>query len=234
MSDKTNEKNKLETLEKRVQELEKEKADLKATLELESQEHEKVSMDLAIGLSEAFVVLQKISQGDFSLRASEDVENELLARLGTVINRTNDALAAAKAQTQNMIKELATPVIRVWDEVLVLPLIGTLDSQRAQHVMETLLERITKDGARIVILDITGVPYVDSLVASNIAQTMEAVKLVGAEGMLTGIRAQVAQTLVKMGVKITGVETKANLAEGLKEAFRRLGVKAIQEKQPGD
>lgn len=142
-------------------------------------------------------------------------------------NRELEHVNEQLARTQEHILSLSTPVIRVWDHVLVLPLIGVLDSQRSRQAMEIVLEKVIQDKARLVILDITGVPLVDSLVANHLAQTMDAVKLIGAQGILTGISAHVAQTLVKLGVNTESLVTRGNLAEGLKYALRRLNLKVV-------
>ena len=120
------------------------------------------------------------------------------------------------------IEELSTPIIKIWDQVLVLPLIGTLDTRRSQNLTEALLTDIAASQTKVSILDITGVPTVDSAVANHLLKTVAAVKLLGAECVITGIRPDVAQTIVHLGVDLTGVETLSNLSEGLKWALSRL------------
>ena len=120
--------------------------------------------------------------------------------------------------------ELSTPVIKLWEGVLALPMIGTLDSARTQVVMETLLQRIVDTGSHIAILDITGVPTVDTLVAQHLMKTVTAIRLMGAECIISGIRPQIAQTIVHLGVDLQGVTTKATLADALALAFRRSGL----------
>lgn len=120
------------------------------------------------------------------------------------------------------INEISTPVIRVWDGVVALPIIGTLDSTRTQVVMENLLQQIVSTGSSIAILDISGVPMVDSLVAQHLIKTVSATRLMGAECIISGIRAEIAQTIVHLGIDLSGVQTKATLAGALKLAFQML------------
>lgn len=124
---------------------------------------------------------------------------------------------------RNLIRRLSTPVIQVWDEIQVLPLIGVIDSTRARQMTEQLLERIVDAQARVVIMDITGVPTVDTAVADHILKTAKAAGLVGARAILVGISPQVAQTLVRLGVSLGDVETYADMRSGLEHALRSLG-----------
>lgn len=117
------------------------------------------------------------------------------------------------------ISEISTPVIRVWDGILALPIIGTLDSARTQMVMENLLQEIVATGSGLAILDISGVPAVDSLVAQHLIKTVSATRLMGAECVISGIRPEIAQTMVHLGIDLTGIVTKATLASALKYAF---------------
>ena len=126
-------------------------------------------------------------------------------------------------QQQEMM-ELSTPVVELWEGVLALPLIGTLDSSRTQVVMENLLTRIVETGAAIAILDITGVPTVDTLVAQHLLKTVAAARLMGAECIISGIRPQIAQTIVHLGVDLQGVITKATLADAFEIALSRIGL----------
>jgi rsbT co-antagonist protein RsbR len=130
-------------------------------------------------------------------------------------------------QQQEMM-ELSTPVVALWDGVLALPLIGTLDSARTQVVMENLLQRIVDTGAGIAIIDITGVPTVDTLVAQHLLKTVAAARLMGADCIISGIRPQIAQTIVHLGVELQDVLTKATLADAFGVALRRLGL-AVQK-----
>jgi rsbT co-antagonist protein RsbR len=125
---------------------------------------------------------------------------------------------------QQELLELSTPVVQLWDGVLALPLIGTLDSARTQVVMESLLQRIVETGAGIAIIDITGVPTVDTLVAQHLLKTVSAARLMGADCIISGIRPQIAQTIVHLGVALGDVTTKATLAAALAVALDRLGL----------
>jgi rsbT co-antagonist protein RsbR len=120
--------------------------------------------------------------------------------------------------------ELSTPVVTLWHGIVALPLIGTLDSERTQVVMENLLQRIVETGSTIAILDITGVPTVDTLVAQHLLKTVSAARLMGAECMISGIRPQIAQTIVHLGVDLNAVVTKATLADAFSLALKRLGL----------
>jgi rsbT co-antagonist protein RsbR len=126
-------------------------------------------------------------------------------------------------QQQEMM-ELSTPVVTLWEGILALPLIGTLDSARTQVVMENLLQRIFDTGSSIAILDITGVPTVDTLVAQHLLKTVAAARLMGADCIISGIRPQIAQTIVHLGVDLNSVITKATLADAFKVALRRLAL----------
>ena len=128
------------------------------------------------------------------------------------------------ARQQQELMELSTPVVRLWDGVLALPLIGTLDSARTQVVMESLLQAIVDTGSSIAIIDITGVPVVDTLVAQHLLKTVAAARLMGADCIISGIRPQIAQTIVHLGVEINDVVTKATLSDAFGLALRRLGL----------
>ncbi|MEO8064593.1 MAG: STAS domain-containing protein [Pseudomonadota bacterium] len=124
---------------------------------------------------------------------------------------------------QREMLELSTPVVKLWEGILALPMIGTLDSARTQVVMESLLQRVVETGAQVVILDITGVPTVDTLVAQHLIKTVTALRLMGADCIISGVRPQIAQTIVHLGVDLQGVTTKANLADALALALKRTG-----------
>jgi len=127
-------------------------------------------------------------------------------------------------QQQQEMLELSTPVVTMWQGILALPLIGTLDSARTQVVMESLLQRIVDTGSLIAILDITGVPTVDTLVAQHLLKTVAAARLMGADCIISGIRPQIAQTIVHLGVDLNSVTTKATLADAFAVAMKRLGL----------
>ena len=129
------------------------------------------------------------------------------------------------------ITEISTPVIQVWEGILALPIIGTLDSARTQVVMENLLQEIVETGSTIAILDISGVPAVDSLVAQHLIKTVAATRLMGAECIISGIRPEIAQTVVHLGIDLSNIVTKSSLASALKYSFGmlKLDVKRIQK-----
>lgn len=128
---------------------------------------------------------------------------------------------------QQELLELSTPVVELWPKILTLPLIGTLDSARTQVVMENLLQRIVETGALIAIIDITGVPTVDTLVAQHLMKTIAATRLMGADCIISGIRPQIAQTIVHLGVNLNDVITKATLADALAIAIEKTGSKIV-------
>jgi len=131
------------------------------------------------------------------------------------------------------ITDISTPVIRVWDGILALPIIGTLDSSRTQVVMENLLQEIVETGSSLAILDISGVPAVDSLVAQHLIKTVSATRLMGAECIISGIRPEIAQTVVHLGIDLSSIITKSTLASALKYAFNmmQLEVRKSQKTQ---
>jgi rsbT co-antagonist protein RsbR len=133
---------------------------------------------------------------------------------------------------QQELMELSTPVVTLWEGVLALPVIGTLDSARTQVVMENLLQRIVETGASIAIIDITGVPTVDTLTAQHLLKTVAAARLMGADCIISGIRPQIAQTIVHLGVDLGTVITKATLADAFTIALRRLGLGVVKVNAP--
>ncbi|MGN6527417.1 MAG: STAS domain-containing protein [Burkholderiaceae bacterium] len=124
---------------------------------------------------------------------------------------------------QEELLELSTPVVKLWEGVLAVPMIGTLDSGRTQLVMESLLQRIVETGSELAIIDITGVPTVDTLVAQHLLKTVTAIRLMGADCIISGIRPQIAQTIVHLGIDLQGITTKATLADALQLAMKRAG-----------
>ncbi len=124
---------------------------------------------------------------------------------------------------QEELLELSTPVVKLWDGVLAVPMIGVLDSSRTQMVMEALLEKIVETGSELAIIDITGVPTVDTLVAQHLLKTVTAIRLMGADCIISGIRPQIAQTIVHLGIDLQGVRTKATLADALALALQQTG-----------
>jgi len=132
------------------------------------------------------------------------------------------------ARQQEEMLELSTPVVTLWDGIVALPLIGTLDSARTQVVMESLLQAIVQTNSRFAIIDITGVPTVDTLVAQHLLKTITAARLMGAECILSGIRPQIAQTIVHLGINLEDVITKSKLSDAFKLALERSGRKVVR------
>ena len=130
---------------------------------------------------------------------------------------------------QKELLELSTPVVRLWENILALPLIGTLDSARTQVVMQNLLEAIVQTRSDYAIIDITGVPVVDTLVAQHLLKTVAAARLMGADCLISGIRPQIAQTIIHLGVDLSDVTTKATLADAFELALRRSGHKVVRQ-----
>lgn len=174
-----------------------------------------------------------------SVLQKEITDGKMLFEESTKISKVMDNLSIITFETfikgreevilrqTDEIAEISTPVIRVWDGILALPIIGTLDSSRTQIVMENLLQEIVETGSSIAILDISGVPAVDSLVAQHLIKTVSATRLMGAECIISGIRPEIAQTVVHLGIDLSNIITKASLATALAYAFRvlRLEVK---------
>jgi rsbT co-antagonist protein RsbR len=154
---------------------------------------------------------------------------ELLDKLGLHTVRTFQASREEViGRQQTELLELSTPVVKLWDGILALPMIGTLDSARTQIVMESLLQKIVETESQIAIIDITGVPTVDTLVAQHLLKTVTAIRLMGADCIISGVRPQIAQTIVHLGVDLLGVTTKANLADALALALKRNGISFVK------
>lgn len=154
----------------------------------------------------------------------------LLDRLGLFTTEVHQSTREQViARQQQELLELSTPVVKLWEGILALPLIGTLDSARTQVVMEGLLQQIVTTGAEIAIIDITGVATVDTLVAQHLLKTVAAARLMGADCIISGIRPQIAQTIVHLGVALGDVTTKATLADALALALRRSRLRVVPE-----
>ena len=163
------------------------------------------------------------------LAAASWTVSTLLDKLGLytieVFQRARDQVIVRQQQE---LLELSTPVVKLWDGILALPLIGTLDSARTQVVMENILQKIVDTGAAIAIIDITGVPTVDTLVAQHLMKTIAAARLMGADCIISGIRPQIAQTIVHLGVNLEDVVTKATLADAFLVALERTGTSVMK------
>lgn len=160
-----------------------------------------------------------------SLKISKLIDGFGIITFETFIKEREDVILR---QTDE-ITEISTPVIQVWDGILALPIIGTLDSARTQVVMENLLQKIVETGSSIAILDISGVPAVDSLVAQHLIKTVSATRLMGAECIISGIRPEIAQTVVHLGIDLSNIITKSSLASALKSAFAMLKLQVINK-----
>jgi rsbT co-antagonist protein RsbR len=172
-----------------------------------------------------FGLLREETNSDASAVARElSQATELVDKLGLY---TMEAFQKTRedviSRQQQELLELSTPVVRLWDNILALPLIGTLDSARTQIVMQNLLDAIVETRSDFAIIDITGVPLVDTLVAQHLLKTVAAARLMGADCLISGIRPQIAQTIIHLGVDLTGVTTKATLADAFAIALRRSG-----------
>ncbi|GAB3707436.1 STAS domain-containing protein [Spirosoma flavus] len=168
-----------------------------------------------------FELLQEKLSDDPATLVTESMKvNRLLDSFGVLTFETfiKGREEVIYRQTEE-ISDISTPVIQVWDGILALPIIGTLDSARTQVVMESLLQKIVDTGSGIAILDISGVPAVDSLVAQHLIKTVSATRLMGADCIISGIRPEIAQTVVHLGIDLSNIITKASLASALKHAF---------------
>ncbi len=162
---------------------------------------------------------------DVMWQATEVLDNLGLQTM-EVFQKTREDIIGRQQQE---LLELSTPVVRLWDNILALPLIGTLDSARTQIVMQNLLEAIVQTRSDFAIIDITGVPLVDTLVAQHLLKTVAAARLMGADCLISGIRPQIAQTIIHLGVDLTDVTTKATLADAFAVALRRSGHLVVKE-----
>jgi rsbT co-antagonist protein RsbR len=174
-------------------------------------------------------------------RAAESLENDteglsatlweitvLLDGLGLYTTELyQQAREVVIARQQEELIELSTPVVQLWQGILALPLIGTLDSERTQVVMESLLQRLVETGSSIAVIDITGVPTVDTLVAQHLLKTVAAAQLMGADCIISGIRPQIAQTIVHLGIDLSTVATKASLSDAFALALKRRGLAVV-------
>jgi rsbT co-antagonist protein RsbR len=174
--------------------------------------------------SPLFAQLRTKIQDPAALAAEVWTTTLLLDRLGLfTIESYQKTREEVISRQQKELLELSTPVVRLWDNVLALPLIGTLDSSRTQVVMQNLLEAIVSTRSDIAIIDITGVPTVDTLVAQHLLKTVAAARLMGADCIISGIRPQIAQTIIHLGVDLSEVTTKATMADAFQLALKRTG-----------
>jgi rsbT co-antagonist protein RsbR len=181
-----------------------------------------------------FLVIQRDLAGQADLQmATIWMISSLVDRMAqwtvTIYQQTREEII--KRQQQDLL-ELSTPVIKLFEGVLAVPMIGTLDSSRTQIVMETLLQRIVDTGSRLAIIDITGVPTVDTLVAQHLLKTVSAIRLMGAECIISGIRPQIAQTIVHLGIDLQGIASKSSLSDALQLALEQQGYVITRTRQP--
>jgi rsbT co-antagonist protein RsbR len=178
-----------------------------------------------------FTQLRQAYKNDAERLASETwVATELLDSLGLytmeVFQKSREEII--KRQQEELL-ELSTPVVKLWDGILALPIIGTLDSARTQVVMESLLQAIVDTNSKVAIIDITGVPTVDTVVAQHLLKTVTAARLMGADCIISGVRPQIAQTIVHLGINLVDITTKATLAAAFKIALDRTGISFIRD-----
>lgn len=178
-----------------------------------------------------FAQIRRIYKDDTEALAAETWSvTELLDGMGlyTVEVYQKSREQVIKRQQEELL-ELSTPVVKLWDGILALPIIGTLDSARTQVVMESLLQAIVQTNSRVAIIDITGVPTVDTVVAQHLLKTVTAARLMGADCIISGVRPQIAQTIVHLGINLMDITTKASLAAAFKTALDRLGLNFVRE-----
>lgn len=168
----------------------------------------------------------EFTQSRTTLLYFSGIFNELImAAFRVYLEEKENALSAQ----EQALRETSTPITEIWDGVLTLPIIGALDSSRTMMVMEALLGRIAKDHARAVVMDLTGVKNIDSQVSHHLIQMVRAIQLMGSEAIITGIRPEIARALISLNIDMSDVTTRASLSDGLKEAFRRMGIHVSQK-----
>src|SRR3984885_2117456 len=180
-----------------------------------------------------FNAIQSQHRGDADAMAAEIWSlNELLDAMGLytmeIFLKTREEVVRRQ---QEELLELSTPVVKLWDGILALPIIGTLDSARTQIVMESLLQAIVQTNSRVAIIDITGVPTVDTVVAQHLLKTVTAARLMGADCIISGVRPQIAQTIVHLGINLLDVTTKATLSDAFALALKRTGFTFVRQQR---
>ncbi len=191
------------------------------------------TMNMALSMSECFAVLDSVRQGNLEARIGEESINsadELMRQFAGTLNATIADIESqietiqrqqnTQAAMENLVRQLQTPILQLWDDVLALPVIGMVDSRRSQDMMETLLQEIVAHRSKYVIIDITGVEIVDTRTADHFVKVMKSAELLGTRCVMTGIRPAVAQTLVELGVDLSSIRTLRNLEEGLRDCLR--------------
>jgi rsbT co-antagonist protein RsbR len=188
-------------------------------------EYHESSMELAMGMSECFSVLSEVRKGNLEARVGEmalSSSDELMASLAKGVNDTIGIQVELIQRQQDAIQELSTPILQLWDDILVLPIIGVVDSRRSVEIMERVLSTIIEKHTKFIIMDITGVEVVDTKTADHFIKVIQATELIGSTCILTGIQPSVAQTLVEIGVDLSSIITLQDLSDGLKECLRQL------------
>jgi rsbT co-antagonist protein RsbR len=174
-------------------------------------------------------IRQRLGQDSSAMADEIWLTTEIIDALGLY---TTEAYLKAREETirrqQEEMLELSTPVVKLWEGILALPLIGTLDSARTQIVMESLLEAIVQTNSKVAIIDITGVPTVDTVVAQHLLKTVTAARLMGADCIISGVRPQIAQTIVHLGINLLDITTKATLSDAFSLAIHRSGFKFVR------
>lgn len=170
---------------------------------------------------------------EISLSPLETEEGTLVSSSIRDVTERRQAEEKIRKQAEEIMEMATVPVVQVWDGILLAPLIGTLDSHRTQQMMELLLNRVTETGSAVALLDITGVPTVDTQTAQHLIETISAVRLLGADVVLTGIGPSIAQTLVHLGIDLSNVSTCSSLRAGLRMALDRLNL-VVTPKAPGE
>ena len=178
----------------------------------------------------ANVVITPLRDERGVLRGFGKLTRDLTERRKAEEIKAQNAANEALSRRANEILEIATPVVQVWEGVMLAPLIGSLDSQRTQQLMEKLLESIVDTRSSVALIDITGVPSIDTQTARHLVEAVSAVRLLGADVILTGIRPAIAQTLVHLGVDLSGVTTRSSLSSGLRVALEIVGLRVSEKK----
>lgn len=202
----------------------------------------KINMSMADVLTDWYQTLKEVRGGNLNARVPAGEGDEFLDRMSEELNGTLATLQELQVESERrrialieqqskIIEELSTPIIQVWDGVLALPVIGIVDSARAQEMMEKLLDRVVESQTRCVILDLTGVTVIDTKTADYLIKMVKAATLVGANCTVTGIGPTVAQTITRMGLDLQGVVTLRDLRDGLKRAFSDLGFEVRQKER---
>jgi len=182
-----------------------------------------------------FIRIQREYRGQAEALATELwAATELLDEMGLYTTEVSQkSREDVIRRQQEELLELSTPVVKLWEGIVALPLIGTLDSARTQVVMESLLQAIVQTNSRVAIVDITGVPTVDTVVAQHLLKTVTAARLMGADCIISGVRPQIAQTIVHLGINLLDVTTKATMASAFALALQRLGLHITRDNQKG-